>query len=232
MTPAERRTYQLACRHFESGDADGALSHFTDLLRTQQGFADVHYRVGVLQERKGDLGAAARSLWQALRLNPSYAEAILALASVYESQGDFDRAREIAERARFAARASAGKLDATTRGKLANMQAQLGDALLEAGEAREAIDCYSRALDRCPEFHDIRLQLGMALRDAGLPDRSAAELRRVLEARPEMLVARVQLGVTLHSLGRAHEAIREWKRVLESDPTRRDALMYLRLVRI
>ncbi len=231
LSPAERHTYRVACRQFEGGDVDGALSRFNDLLSSRAGLADVHYRVGVIHERKDELEEAARSLWNALRINPAYAEAILALTSVYERQGDFERAAEIAERFRFASREK-GPLDATTRGKLANLQAQLGDALLEAGERREAIDCYRRALDRCPNFHDIRLRLGVALREAGLPDRSAAELRRAIQANPELPEARVQLGLTLHTLGRSSEAIREWNTVLESDPTRRDALMYLRMVSV
>ena len=36
---------------------------------------------------------------RAIALNPGYAEALLALASVCERDGDFDRSRELAERA-------------------------------------------------------------------------------------------------------------------------------------
>jgi tetratricopeptide (TPR) repeat protein len=232
MTAAERRAYRLGCRRFELGDDEGALSHFEDLLRTRDGYADVHYRIGVLHDRKDDLASAARSLWKALRINPSYTEAILALASVYERQGDFERAREITERARAAARRSNGRLDATTRGKLANLQANLGDALREAGELREAIEAYRQALDRCPDYHDIRLRLGVALRDAGLPEQALSQLRRVLEAQPDLSEASIQLGLTLYTLGRTGEAIRAWSTVMERDPTREEARMYLRLVEV
>jgi len=232
MTPTERRAYRLGCLSFERGDDAGALSQFEQLLQTRNGFADVHYRMGVAHDRKDDLASAARSLWRALRINPAYTEAIVALASVYERQGDFERAREITERARASALRSDGGLDATTRGKLANLQANLGDALREAGELREAIEAYRRALDRCPDYHDIRLRLGVALRDVGLPDQSLAELRRVLEGRPDLHEASVQLGLTLYTLGRAGDAIREWSTVMEKDPTREEARMYLRLVQM
>jgi len=141
-----------------------------------------------------------------LRINPSYSEALLALANVYESQGDFDRSREIAERAGRLARSADDVLDATTRGKLANLQAALGDAYREVGELREAIEAYRKALDRCPNFPDIRNKLGIALRDVGLPDRALAEFRRVLRSHPGFCDAAVQLGVTLYSLGRTEEA--------------------------
>jgi tetratricopeptide (TPR) repeat protein len=233
MTSAERRAYRLGCRRFELGDDEGALSHFEDLLRTRDGYADVHYRMGVLLDRKDDLASAARSLWKALRINPSYTEAILALASVYERQGDFERAREITERARAAAaRGGDGRLDATTRGKLANLQANLGDALREAGELREAIEAYRQALDRCPDYHDIRLRLGVALRDAGLPEQALTQMRRVLEAQPDLSEAAIQLGLTLYTLGRTGDAIRAWSTVMERDPSREEARMYLRLVQM
>ncbi len=232
MTSTERRAYRIGCRSFERGDDDGALSQFERLLQTRGDFADVHYRMGVLHDRKNELASAARSLWRALRINPSYSEAILALASVYERQGDFDRAREITERAGIGARSSSGRLDATTRGKLANLQADLGDALREAGELREAVEAYRRALDRCPTFHDIRLRLSVALREIGLPGQSLTQLRWVLQERPDLHEAAIQLGLTLYTLGRTGEAIREWSTVMEKDPTREEARMYLRLVQM
>ena len=231
LTPAEREAYELGRRSYERGDVSDALSQFGRLLRTRSGFADVHYMVGTLLERRDELESAMQSLREALRINPSYTEALLALASLHERQGDFERSREIAERARATARTPAGALDATTRGKLANLQAQLGDAYREAGDLPEAIEAYRKALDRCPKFHDIRHRLGIALREAGLPDRALAEFRRVLRGNPDFLDAAVQLGLTLYTLGRADRAIEQWKSVLERDPERADARMYLGLVR-
>jgi len=230
MTPTERRAYARGREHFERGNADEGIAQLSELLRTRTDFADVHYMLGVLLERKNDTAAAARSLREALRINPGYAEAMLALANVYELAGDFDRSREIAERARKVAQPSAGVLDATTRGKLANLQAQLGDAYSEAGDLREAVEAYRKALDNCPTFHDIRFRLGVALREAGQPARALAEFSRVLRANPNVTEAAVQRGLTLYTLGRADEAVVEWKAVLAQHPDREDAAMYLRLV--
>jgi tetratricopeptide (TPR) repeat protein len=231
MKSAERQTYRLGRQSFERGDDGIALAQLTRLLETRQGYADVHYMVGVLHERRNDYSAAKSSLQQAVRLNPTYTEALLALASVYERQGDFDRSQEIAERARVSSRPGDGALDPTTRGKLANLQAALGDAFRQAGELREAIEAYRRALDRCPSFHDIRHRLGGALRESGLPHHAIAEYRRVLRANPDFLDAAVQLGFCLYTLGRTDEAKREWLGVTARDPEREDARMYLRLVK-
>jgi tetratricopeptide (TPR) repeat protein len=230
LTPAERCSYELGRRRFERGDVEGALPQLERLLETRGGFADVHYMVGAIHERSDELEAARASLREALRINPSYTEALLALAGVCERQGDFDRSRELTEQACESSGISNG-LDRTTQGKLANLEAQLADALYEAGELAPAIEAYRGALSRCPQFHDIRYRLAIALREAGRPDRALGELRRVLRGNPRFLDAAVQLGLTLYTLGRTPEALAQWKEVLAGDPERRDAAMYLRLVR-
>jgi len=231
LTSSERRAYKLGRRSFERGDDETAFAQLRSLLHTRQSFADVHYMLGVLLERRNETEAATRCLTRALRINPNYAEARLALASLYEHEGDYERSREITEHARAASPAPEGALDPTTRGKLANLQAALGDAYREVREPHEAIEAYRKALDRCPDFHDIRLRLGMALREAGLPNRALAEFRRIQRNRPEWLDAAVQAGLTLYTLGRAEDARHEWQTVLQQDPDHEDAQMYLRLVR-
>ena len=230
LSASERRHYRLGVRSFERGDDENALAHLSELVRTREGFADVHYMLGVLHERRDDVAAAATCLSRALRINPDYAEALLALAAVYERQGDFERSREVTVRARSRASAGDGRLDATTRGKLANLQAALGDAYREAGELHEAIEAYRKALDRCPSFHDIRMRLAVALRETGLPHQALAELERVRRAHPAWLDAAVQIGLVHYSLGRSEDAVREWKAVLGREPERRDAAMYLRML--
>ena len=230
MTREDRESYLLGRQRFETGDDRGALETFTLLLESCPGFADVHYMVGLVHEREGDLEAASSSLERALEINPSYAEAVAALVSVYERRGLFERSRELAAQLTPSASADAGNLDATTRGKLANLHAVLGDAYREAGELREAIEAYRKALDRCPSYHDIRHRLGIALREAGLPNHAIGEFKRVLRTHSAHLESAVQLGLTYYTLGRTPQALAEWESVLQRDPSREDAQMYLRMV--
>lgn len=232
LSSTERKAYERGRRCFEHGEVEPALDAFQGLLATRENFADVHYMVGLLQDRQGELEEACESLRRAIRINPNYAEALLALATLYERRGDFDRSQELADRAMHAERSSRSgtSLDSTTRGKLANLQAEVGDAYVEAGVLRDGIESYRKALDLCPDFLDIRYRLGRALREAGLPDRSIAEFKRVLRARPTFLDAQTQLGLTYYTLGRPQEALEQWRAVLERDPRHREARMYQRLV--
>jgi tetratricopeptide (TPR) repeat protein len=230
MSAAERELYAQGRASFERGEVDRALEYLTSLLERKSGFADLHYMVGVLHDRRGEVEEARGHLRDAIRLNPAYAEALLALASVYERDGDYERSRELAERAAQASPIVAGNLDATTRGKLANLQAAVGDAYVQVGEYREAVDAYRKALDRCPDFHDIRHRLAMALRSAGLPHQAELEFKRVLRGNPDLLEAQVQLGLTYYTMGRAPDALGLWNEVLRRDPSQRDALMYIRMV--
>jgi tetratricopeptide (TPR) repeat protein len=231
LSHAERRSYELGRRRYAQGDVDGAIDAFLEFLETRPTYADVHYMVGTLFERRNELDRAALSLREALRLNPSYVEALLALASLHERRGDYDGSQQLTERAGTVGRTSSAVVDPTTRAKLANLQAELADAYREAGELRDAIDGYRRSLARCPHFHDVRFRLATALRDSGRPDAALAEFERVIVANPGFLEAQVQHGVTLYSLGRAREAVIRWKDVLERDPDHKDACMYLRMVR-
>lgn len=230
LSVSERRHYELGRRRYEQGDWDGALAALQRFVASRREFADVHYMLGTLHEHAGDLAAASDSLREALRLNPTYTEAMVALASIYERLGEFARSRALAEQVAQLALPSAGVLDATTRGKLANLEAELADAYREAGALTEAIETYRKALDRCPTFHDIRHRLGITLREAGLPDRALAEFARVRRGNPDFLDASVQAALTLYTLGRADEAVARWREVLERDPAREDARMYLRMV--
>ncbi len=230
MTREDREAYQLGRQRFLAGDDEGALEALNRAAQARPRWADVHYMIGVLHERQGDLPAATDALEAALAINPSYAECLVALSSVYEQRGQFERSRALATRA-AAGHTPGGGLDETTRGKLANLHAALGDAYREVGDLREAIESYRKALDRSPHFLDIRQRLGVALRESGLPSHALAEFQRVLRANPDYLDAAVQLGLTCYTLGRTDEAVREWNAVLERDPARDDARMYLRMIR-
>jgi tetratricopeptide (TPR) repeat protein len=228
LSADERVAWRLGVRCFERNETEPGIAHLTRLVATRPRFADVHYMLGLLYERRGDLDEAVHRLEQALALNPDYVEARVALAAVAEQRGDFGRSRALVAAAPARTATEAGT-DPLTDAKLANLQAALGDAYRDAGELREAIAAYRKALDRCPRFHDIRYRLAVALREHALPGEAARELERVVRASPDYLDARVQLGLAWFALGQWPRAAEQWESVLARDPERADARMYLRL---
>ena len=112
----------------------------------------------------------------------------------------------------------AGDLDATTRGKLANLQAALGDAYREVREPHEAIEAYRKALDRCPGFHDIRHGSGWHCARRGF--RTAPSPSSAASCTTGVARRRRAGGLTLYTLGRA-DALAEWETVLEQNPHER-----------
>ena len=205
---SDRETLLHGRRAYHRGDDSAALDSLNRLVAHGLQFADVHYMIGMISERRGDLEAALHQFRNAIRINPSYVEALLALASLHERRGEYGRSQGYAERASELSRPTAAGLDPTTRGKLANQQAALADALVEAGERRDAIEQYRGALDRCPTYHDIRHRLAITLREAGLPAQAAQEFQEALRGQGyqvDLLATRA--GHALHAEAVDHEVV-------------------------
>jgi predicted O-linked N-acetylglucosamine transferase (SPINDLY family) len=78
-----------AARNAAAGRVDDALANYRGALKRSPALAEVHYNVGVLLARKGELAGAEKSLDEALRLKPSWAQAYLALGHLYFRQARY-----------------------------------------------------------------------------------------------------------------------------------------------
>ena len=78
-----------AATNAAAGRVDDALADYRGALARSPALAEVHYNVGVLLARKGELGASEQSLGEAARLNPSWAQAQLGLGHCYFRQARF-----------------------------------------------------------------------------------------------------------------------------------------------
>ncbi|HET9624712.1 MAG TPA: tetratricopeptide repeat protein, partial [Kofleriaceae bacterium] len=193
-------------------------------------FPDVYNMLGVIYHAQGRFQDAEEAFETALRLNPRYTEAALNLSVTYNDRGKYDRAREVYSRVLSASAGQPNALDQFARGKLANMHADLGAAYAGLAQFSEAVREYSKALDLCPDFVDLRVRLGNVYRDMGLHHAAITELEHAKQLRPDYLPARIHLGVTLFSLGRRDDAIAEWQAVLAIEPSHKSAQLYLRMV--
>jgi tetratricopeptide (TPR) repeat protein len=185
--------------------------------------------LGVIYHAQGRFSDAEEAFENALRLNPRYTEAALNLSVTYNDRGKYDRARDVYSKAVSASVGQPNALDRYARGKLANMHADLGAAYAGLAMFDEAVREYSKALDLCPDFADLRVRLGNVYRDMGMFHAAVAEFEHAKKLRPDFVPARIHLGVTMFSLGRRDAAITEWQEVLKIDPSNKSAQLYIRM---
>ena len=98
-------------------------------------------------------------------------------------------------------------------------QAQLGDALVDAGRFAEAVAAYDSALRIFPDQLLIQIAKARALGGLGRTDEEVAVYRYILERRPKWADARSSLGIALEKQGDLQGAIAEYRQVisLQSD---------------
>lgn len=212
---------------YESGDNHRAAALLAQAIREGADYPDVHHTLGVVYHALGRLDDARGSFERALELNPNYTEAVLNLCITYSDLGWHDEARTLFERARTQ---SGARVDPTTKGKIANMHADVGDAYRAAGLPEEAVAEYRRALRLCPGYSDIRTKLAMALAESGRIDEGTAELRAVLDQQPDYTPAQLNLGLFLRRTGDVEGARNVFEQILEKDPRHERAALYLRML--
>lgn len=221
--------------HFQKGDYALAAGHLEQVLARGADFPDVQFMLGCIYHHQGEFETAQRCFTRALELNPGYVEAALNLAIVCNDMGQYEKAQQVygkaLEQARAQERTGSTPLDAYTKGKIANLHAEVGEAYLSVQRPGEAATEFRRALELCPTFVDLRVKLASALRDEGRLDAALAEYAEAVRGAPAYLPARVALGTALYAAGKTAEAVAQWEEVVKVDPQHRTASMYLKLAR-
>jgi tetratricopeptide (TPR) repeat protein len=94
----------------------------------------------------------------------------------------------------------------------------LGVALDQAGDPREAAAYYQRALRLNPQYADAHFALGRVYKLGGQLDEAALFYRNALEIDPRMASAHNNLASILRTQGRIEEAIHHYRLALKYDP--------------
>jgi tetratricopeptide (TPR) repeat protein len=96
----------------------------------------------------------------------------------------------------------------------------LADALMETGEAREAVGVWNRVVALAPEYADFHAGRAMALMVAERLEEAVAAYDRSLQLEPTVYPWRACRALVLTRLGRYEEALAETKTLAEMAPER------------
>jgi tetratricopeptide (TPR) repeat protein len=226
-----RQLITLGREHYQAREYDKAAQYLSQVVQEHRGFADIFNMLGVINHSQGHFQKAQESFEEALKINPNYTEAALNLAVTYNDLGKYAQAREVYSKAIARSRAQPRQLDPFARGKIANMHADVGAAYHGVGFYPEAVREYTKALELCPTFIDLRTRLAAVYRDIGDAAAAQRELEIVKTTNPKFVPARAALGLAYFSSGRKEDAVREWEAVLAIEPGHKAATVYLHMAK-
>ena len=222
-----RETTARAHAAWEQDDFAAAYEHFRTILQDHPNFADIRHRAGLCLAMMGDAEGALGQFDEALKVNESYAEALLNRAIVLNDLGRFEEASESFHRASALDVGDSGAFPSHMGNQLANAHAKTGDLYMAADRPEEAVSEYATAVEIRPNFLDLRFKLAEAYMDLDMWVDARIHLKEILLLNPEFGGARVRLGALLNRMGDKKGARLEWERCAEQNPDDRRIQAYL-----
>jgi tetratricopeptide (TPR) repeat protein len=166
----------------------------------------VRDNLGIALSDQGRVGDAMAQYAEAVRLNPSYADAQSNLGASLLDQGNVNEA--------IPHLFEALRLDP----KYAEAHNNLANALASQGKLDEAITHYREALRLKPDYADAHNGWGAALDNIGNLDEAIAHYSEALRIDPLRPEVHNNLGIALQKQGKLEEAARELTQALRIDP--------------
>jgi tetratricopeptide (TPR) repeat protein/peroxiredoxin len=171
---------------------------------------------GALFFQRGYLDQSEASFQQALRDDPSSAEALYGIGSVFLNQNKNGAARDVFERA--------VKLPAHYPGTLPDAWNNLGVIATREGRVDDSVQCFQQALRLSPH-HLLSLDnLGNAYRLRKRWDEARVVLERALEVAPQDPEANYSLGMVFAQTDDTAKAYEYLQRALKARPAYPEAL--------
>ena len=196
------------------GKGDEAMEFLNGRAAAMPKSAAVTAAMGEVKSIQGDSGAAQRYAQEALKKNPDYAPAMIALAR------DHYRARRL-DLALYTLRAILDGYgpENPPRDKN-NAEARLlrGLILKEQGNRPAAIDDLEKALAIRPDLVEARLHLAAYMLESGNATGAAPLLEGAVRYDNDHVLAHLNLGDAYRLLGKTSEAKRELEWVQKKDP--------------
>ena len=159
----------------QANNHDLAIQKFEGAAEAFPGCFDCYYNIGFAHMQKKDEKAAEAAWLKALELKPDYAEALNALATLYNNQKRFDEAAAMGQKA-AASGGGGGSADAVYN---------QGIILWNQGKIPEAKVKFEEALQANPNHPEANFQLGMAHLNEGNIPGAIASFEKYLQLAPD-----------------------------------------------
>ncbi|CAJ0593682.1 unnamed protein product [Cylicocyclus nassatus] len=180
------------------------LDLYTSGLRVCPENAKIHYNLGKVLGKTGNVDAAEHNYWNAIRLNPSYEHALNNLANILESKGRSADAEHLLRQA------------LRKRPTFAVAWMNLGITLMNQGKYQESLGAYRKSLHLRPNNVDCLFNLGNLYQRIGQPQSALNAWRIATRVDPNHNQAVTNLFVLLDELGRCDDVLETAKTLPEA----------------
>lgn len=220
---SENNVYQIyeeGKKAFDEKLYEIAKERFESLSNSEVKFADIFCHLGYIYTFENNYDKAIDNFRQAVKINPSYTEAIMGLAVLLQDRGEQKESETLFNQLKSVSY-KGGIADDYCLGKLSNKHAELGDYYVNLFLYEGAIYEYEMALKLNPGYPDIRLKYAVALREFGNFEKAIFEMDNILIEHPRYVDAYIHLGITYYKIGFIGFALSAWKKGMEIDPDSR-----------
>jgi protein O-mannosyl-transferase len=183
------------------------LALWTDTANKTPGNALAENNVGIAYVDLGNRVAAEAQFKKALKIMPSFPNALINVGNILYSEG------RSAEAATYYERALSLKPD------VPEAMVDLANILREQGRTQEAIDLSKRSLELKPHYAEGYNSFAMCLAQSGDVEGAIKFYLQALEVKPDFPDADYNLANAMLSLGRDNEAIERYRKALQLSPT-------------
>ena len=149
---------------------------------------------------------AAKCLFEAVKIQPDYFDALYNLALVLQESNQISEAVTCYEQA------------LRVNPVFAPAWNNLGVAYHKAGQSAKAVDCHRRAIELQPHVSSHYNNLANALRGENRPVQAIHEIQTALQFDPSSSILRHNLGNALREAGRIEQSVAAYESLLKDEP--------------
>lgn len=211
--------FMLAAANTELNRLEEAVTHYSRGLALNPNYAEGHYNLGNVHEKRGAIDEAIASYTRALRLKPDYPHAHYNLGVVLQGRGLLGEAKASYKRA------------LASRPDYPEAHHNLGSTLQSEGALEEAIIHYQRAVAGKPDYAEAHYSLGVVFRHTGQLEEAAESCKRAIAINPDQAEAHNNLGVISQEMSDLKAAEASYNRAVEINPDYAEAHNNLGAVR-